>query len=263
MKKIFLVLMLVFFSRESFSQTAAHASDPVEISAKKSLEWSRKDKTYTARENVIVKQGDIRMESDILTARYTDGKGASDIEKLEASGHIVIQSPPYTAYGDKAVYNVKTGIAALTGNNLKITTDQETLIAKDKVEFSSLENRLTAAGGVRMTRGTDDLTADVMTVQFNKGAGGKLSANKATVRGHVIIQTPKETVMGDEGVYDIPSQKAFLTGKVRILQGENWLEGRRAEVDMATGISQLLGGSGENDGRVKGVFYPKKEGSQN
>lgn len=53
----------------------------------------------------------------------------------------------------------------------------------------------------------------------------------------------------------------MLTGKVRILQDKNWLEGTRAEVDMNTGISQLFAeGSSTGDGRVKGVFYPKAQG---
>jgi lipopolysaccharide export system protein LptA len=249
---------LVIFLAFSNPALAAPSSQPVEISAAKSLEWNRAEKTYTARENVVVVQGSTRIESDILTARYTEDKDAADIAELEAGGRVTIQSTPYTAYGDRAVYNVKTGIATLTGDTIKIVTGTETLTAQDKVEFSSRQNSLTAAGGVKMTRGADTVRADVMHAYFNKDSAGKMAAEKITASGHVSIQTEKETITGDEGTYHIPSQKAVLTGKVRVRQEENWLEGKRAEVDMATGISQLLGdGGAATEGRVKGVFYPK------
>lgn len=65
----------------------------------------------------------------------------------------------------------------------------------------------------------------------------------------------------------------MLTGHVRILQGDSWLEGSRANVDMATGVSQLFADptaatkapdgtvTPASDGRVKGIFYPKSKGA--
>jgi lipopolysaccharide export system protein LptA len=83
--------------------------------------------------------------------------------------------------------------------------------------------------------------------------------DKVTAQGNVVITTAREKVYGDKGTYNVPAQKAVLTGKVRIYQGKNWLEGTRAEVDMKTGISQLFAETRAEGGRVKGVFYPKAE----
>jgi len=230
---------------------------PVAISAAKSLEWNRKEKTYTAREKVVVIQGTVRMQSDLLTARYTDDNGMTDISTLEAAGHIVIQSPPYTAEGDAAVYDVITGHAVLTGKNLKITTETDVLTARDKIEFFGAENRMTAVGKATATRGDDTITADALDAYFSRNSAGKMAIDKMTARGHVTVKTARETVTGDDGVYYITTQKAVLTGKVRISQGENWLEGTRADIDMTTGISQLLGGGdADTENRVRGVFYP-------
>ena len=87
MKKILLTLMFVLLNGAATAQT----SQPVEISAAKSLEWNLKEKTYTARENVVVVQGATRLESDILTARYSEDKGAADITEMEATGNVTIR----------------------------------------------------------------------------------------------------------------------------------------------------------------------------
>lgn len=259
MKKTFLILAFTLLSSAASAEVISNTAQPVEISAAKSLEWNRKEKTYTAREKVKVVQGAILMQSDLLTARYTDENGMTNISTLEAKNNITIQSPPYTAYGDTAVYDVRTGKATMTGKDLKITTDADMLTAKDKIEFFGTENRLVASGNATATRGGDTVTADVLSAHFDKDAAGKMGLEKITATGNVTIKTEKETLTGDQGVYNVPAQKAVLTGKVRISQGKNWLEGTRADVDMATGISQLLSnGKANSESRVKGVFYPSE-----
>lgn len=239
---------------------AVDSSLPVEISAKHSLEWNRKEKTYVAREDAVAKQGNFSVSSNTLTAHYDDAKGATDITKLVASGNVIIQSPPYTAHGEEATYDVPGNSAILTGGNLSIETATEKLTARDRVEFFGLENRLTAVGNAVAVRGTDRMQADTMDAFFKKGADNKLALQKITANGNVSIRTPRETVTGNKGVYDVTAGKAVLTGIIRIKQGENWLEGTRAVVDLKTGISQLFAeGNAATEGRVKGMFFPKKK----
>ena len=257
MRQIFFILLASLLNSAAFAEVPTGSAEPVEISAAKSLEWNRKEKTYTAREKVVAVQGAAKIQSDALTARYNDDNGMTDIKTLEADNHVIIESPPYTAYGDHAVYNVKSGNATLTGKAMQITTEADVMTARDKIEFFGTENRLLATGNATAVHGGDTLIADRLGAYFSKDKAGKLAATKITASGNVTIKTPKENITGDEGVYDIPTQKAVLTGKVRIRQGENWLEGTRANIDMATGISQLLGsGNAETEGRVKGMFYP-------
>ena len=261
MIKTFLILMLVFCSGAAFAESAFVSSQPIEITAAKSLEWNRKTKTYVAREKVVVTQGTVRLQGDLLTARYTDDNGMTDIYVLEMEGHVVIQSPPYTATGDKAVYDVKTGNAVITGKDMKIFTDADVMTAEDKIEFFGSENRLTATGKATVTRSADGvISADVLDAWFLKDAAGQMTVSSITAQGNVVVKTAKEKATGDSGVYDVPAQKATLTGKVKIFQGKNWLEGIRADVDMTTGISRLSGeGDLETEGRVKGVFYPSPQ----
>lgn len=263
MKKFLIFFLLL--STPVFATTDA----PLEISAKHSLEWNRKNKTYTAREDAVAKQGNLEVSADNLVAHYADAKGATDIDQLTATGQVVIRSTPYTATGERAIYKTSTGNATLTGGDLKITTPDEIVTAEDRIEFFSRENRLTATGNAVAKRGTDTLSAPVMNAFFITGADGKMAMDKITAEGGVTIKTARETVTGDRGVYDVSAGKATLTGKIRILQDESWIEGNRAVVDLKTGISQLFsdgaskgdgrGGNGSDAGRVRGVFYPKKK----
>jgi lipopolysaccharide export system protein LptA len=271
MKKLILSASILFASTaavaavpsavaETKAAPVLSSSQPVTISAKKSLEWNRKNKTYTARDDVIATQGTTTLHSDTLTAHYTDekGGGTTNITTLDADNHVTIYAPPYTATGDHAVYDVKTGNATLTGKDLKITSEDSVLTAQEKIEYNGSKNMMTAVGQPRAVKGNNTLTADAMSAWFAKDEDGKMAANKITTHGHVVIKTPTEWAEGDDGIYDVETQKAVLTGKVRILQDKNWIEGTRADVDMATGISRLSGsGNAATEGRVTGTFYPE------
>lgn len=250
---IFLTALLLAVAAPAFAQEA-----PVEISAAKSLEWNRKAKTYTARGDAIAKQGAMEVHAPVLSANYSETNGGTDITRMTASGGVTILSAPYTVTGADAVYDLGTGQAVMTGGDLRITTPEETLTARDNISFDTRQNKLTANGGAVAVRGTDTLKADSLSAFFDKGAAGKMTLQKMTANGNVSIQTARETVTGDAGIYDVLAGKATLTGKIMIQQGASKIEGTRAVVDLKTGISQLFAeGSPATQGRVKGIFYPK------
>lgn len=256
--KYFLVAVAWMIALVPAALPAMADTAPVEITADNSLEWNRKAKTYTARGRAVAAQGALKVTGDTLTARYNDQNGGTDITEMTAAGGVTISSAPYTAFGDKAVYDLGTGRAVLTGSDLKITTPTETLVARDNISFDTNANRLSANGNAVATRGTDTLKADTMNAFFAKDANGKLAMQKITADGNVSIKTARETVTGAAGTYDIVAGKATLTGQVVIVQGNSRIEGTRAEVDLATGISRLFAdGNAVTQGRVKGVFYPK------
>lgn len=265
-KTLPLLCGLLFLATPVAAQTPAMPQDsdkPVEISAAQSLEWNRKNKTYTARKDALAKQGDMQVKSDTMTAHYDDVKGATEITKLVADGHVEISSPPYTAYGARAEYDVTDQTAILTGDNLRMVTPDEVLTAQEKIEFDAAKNKLSAIGKAIAKRGTDSLTSDRLDAYFMKNAQGKTVLQRITADSAVTIKTARETVTGSKGVYDAASGKASLTGNVRIHQGENWITGERAEVNLKTGISQLFAPTKNTENpeeppRVRGVFFPKK-----
>lgn len=256
MKRFFPAVFFLAFSGLAFAQ-----ENPVEITAKNSLEWNRAEKTYVARGSAVARQGKLQVSAQTLSAFYSEAGGGTDITRLAADGGVVIQSPPYTAHGDAAVYDLAAGMAVLIGKDLQISTPEETLTAREKIEFFSKENRLSAIGDAVARRGTDTLKAKTLTAWFAADVEGKTTLRKMAADGEVAIVTARETVYGDSGIYDVAAGKATLTGRVRIYQGESWIEGTRADVDLNTGMSKLFAEEGE-DGRVRGVFYPKKQPQQ-
>lgn len=262
MRKLFYALILFFTltATDVFAADSAtpDANTPVDISAQKSLVWNRTQKSFTASRDVIVKKGTADIRCDNLTAHYDDADGGIKIQHITAVGHVALSSPPYRAYGDHATYTVATGDAVLTGDDLRIETDTERLTATDKIEYIAAKDQAIARGHATARKETNTLAADTLTAFFTTDKTGKRAVQKITADGAVTITTAKEVIHGNTGVYDVISQKATLEGPVKISQGQSWLEGTRATVDMTTGISQLFGqGNAATEGRVRGVFYPK------
>jgi len=245
---------------------AKNSSQPIEITAVKSVEWLRNDKKYIARDNVIIKQGTVTIQSDLATADYREAKGSSmQIWQLTAEGNVSILSDGNTATGDKAVYDVDKALSTLTGNNLKITSPEQTVTATDRMEYYTNTRQAKAIGHAKVVRGTDTLSADTITATFkdknaaatptptNTPGGGNLDTLEAD--GNVVITTPTEVLHGTHGIYHASTNTAEISGKVKIERGQNVLEGDRAEVNLTTNVSKMFG-SDKPGGRVRGLFFP-------
>ncbi len=283
MKYLLLTCSALLLSGAAFAQGApapaanANAGQPIEISATKTVEWLRNEKKYVARENVVVTQGAMTINTDLLTADYRETpQSATEIWQLTAEGNVQIKDETNTAYGDLGVYDVTTGVATLTGQNLKLVSPDQTVTATERMEYYSGTRQAKAIGNAKVTRAKDTLTADSITAFFKDettpktpapaavsnaagplgGGGGNLDRLEAD--GHVVIITPTEKLYGNKGIYRAASNTAELIGKVKIERGENVLEGERAEVNLTTNVSKMFG-SNKDGGRVRGVFFPGSE----
>lgn len=239
----------------------AESSDaPLEITADETLEWHRGTQQYIARGNVIAKQGDVEIRADTLTADYRETEQSSfDIHRLTAEGHVKISSQGSTATGEKAVYDVTAGRAIMTGNNLRMTSPEQTVTARDSFEYFVTEGRLTANGDALAARADgNSLRADRIGAVFAQDTAGKRQLHELTADGNVAIKTATEILYGRQGRYSAATNTADLSGSVRIERGPNVLEGERAEVNLATNVSRMIG-SPATGGRVRGVFYPDSE----
>jgi len=235
------------------------SDEPLEITAQQTLEWHHNDLQYIARGNVLVRQGDVEIAADTITADYREtDKSAFEIYRLTADGNVTISSQGNTATGERAVYEVDKEMAVMTGNNLRLTSPDQTVTAKDSFEYWVTEGRLTAKGAAHVTRLQDTLDADTVSATFAENAAGARQLKTLEADGNVRITTPTEMLTGHKGRYDAAANTAEITGNVRITRGPNVLEGERAEVNLTTNVSTMQGGAGQ-DNRVRGVFYPGSE----
>ena len=65
--------------------------------------------------NVVVRQGNLTLRTPRLTLAYSN-QGGLDIDRIDASGGVVVTSPSETARGDFAVYNPDEGLITMVGN---------------------------------------------------------------------------------------------------------------------------------------------------
>ncbi|MEK9660840.1 MAG: LptA/OstA family protein [Alphaproteobacteria bacterium] len=231
---------------------------PIHIEADNGIEWQRGNQLYLASGNARASQGDAAVEADQLIAYYRpNADGENEIYRIDAIGNVRILSTAEQATGDRAVYDVFNGVLVLTGDTVQLDTGEDTITARDSLEYYEKRQLAVARGDALAVRADRRLKADVLMAHFGKAKGGATGRNSNLDRieavGNVLISTQSDIVIAERGDYDLETGLAQLTGGVKITRGSTQLNGKRAEVDLNSGHSRLL-----SDGeRVKGVFLPK------
>ncbi|MEC8116947.1 MAG: LptA/OstA family protein [Pseudomonadota bacterium] len=228
---------------------------PITIEATNGIEWSRADKTYIARGQAVARRGDLAVRAETLTARYREtATEQPEIFKIEAVGGVVLVSPRERVEGARGVYDVDRAMVKLTGKGLRFTSGEHVITARDSLEYWRAKELAVARGAAKVVRAQQSLRADQLTAHFRETEGA-MSLALVEATGGVIIQTRDEIARGSRGVYNATTEKAILSGDVRITRGQNQLSGARAEVDFKTGVSRMLADG--DKGRVKGLLTPE------
>lgn len=222
--------------------------EPIEISAENGIEWKRDARTYTARGNALAQQGETSIAADTLIA-YLDEE--DELARWEAIGNVKIQTKRSTSYGDRAEYTEATRVMILTGSNLKVETDDETVTARDQIEYWRDRDAVVAKGAVVIVREETTIHADKAIGYFRDDAdvnddgdtGSDLSQLDA--EGNVRVDRKDQTSFSDKLAYNPDTEIAVLTGNVVIHSKDNRYSGGRAELDLKNDISRLLPASGQ------------------
>lgn len=119
----------------AFGAIKADPTLPVEVTAD-SLDVNQADGSAEFLGNVIVGQGVMRLSASRVLVIYNEEQSA--IQRLEATGDVVLVSGADAAEADRAEYTIDTGVIVMTGN-------------------------------VLLTQGANALTSDRMTVNLTSG----------------------------------------------------------------------------------------------
>ncbi len=134
------------------------------------LEADTQDQSFIFRGNVKVVQGETVVTSDALHIRYRDTKTAPQtetgaesgkIEKIEATGNVVILFDGRTAKTDKAVYRSDQEILQLIGQNSTVI-DGPNKVVGSKITLYRNEDRI-------KVESSRDNPADRVTATFFPG----------------------------------------------------------------------------------------------
>jgi lipopolysaccharide export system protein LptA len=276
---------------------------PVDVTANDGIEWRQAEQVIVARGQARATRGGVTVESDRLIARYrprgnagaaparppAEGPaGGGEIWRLEAEGNVVITTATDRAEGDRAVYDMDQAVMVLTGQNLRLVNPNNTLTARDSIEYWSARRMAVARGNaVVVTADGRRVRADTLVAYFLEnaapgaaprpqavaaggagtnaapapggapGAQAPSSLDRVEAFGNVEIRTADEVVRGDRGVYSPNTGIARLLANVRITRGDNTLSGQEAIVNMQTGVARLVSAPGA---RVQGLVVPQQGG---
>ena len=251
--------------------TTAHAqslgfgrgnTDPIHIEANDGIEWQRTNQVYVARGDARASQGGVTVEADELFAHYRSTEsGADEIYRIDAIGKVRIVSDNEVATSDKAVYDVAKGVLVLTGKQVRLVTQQDTITARDSLEYYEDEQLAVARGDALAIRDDKRVRADVLMAHFADQKGQQRSSKMERIEavGKVHLSTPTDIVTANRGDYRLDAGLATVTGDVRITRGETQLNGDRAEVNLNTGQSRLLTNAPDTkqaNKKVRAIFVP-------
>lgn len=104
----------------AFGSTQQDRDLPVEVTAD-NLNVNQNDGTAVFTGNVVIGQGEMRLSAPRVLVVYL--KDQSGIESLEATGGVTLVSGPDAAEGERADYNITTGIIEMRGNVLLVQGD--------------------------------------------------------------------------------------------------------------------------------------------
>lgn len=297
-----LLVLLTCMPAEAQQLDLSHGG-PIAITASDGIEWRQDQRKVIARGNARAVRADVTVTGDQLIAFYRPKNGAAaasaqpvastgtppdadtggnEIYRLEAVGNVHIFTPTDQAWGDRAIYDIDQSVLVMTGRNLKLTTPNDVLTARDTLEYWSQQHMAVARGNaVVVTNDGRRMSADTLVAYTDEAsqqpanttpvavktpapannddalaASGKLK--KVDAFGNVVVRTVTDTAIGDRAVYVPETGIARLAGHVRITRGQNQLDGTEAEVDMKTGISRLL----SSNGKVQGLVVPNDATNQ-
>ncbi len=263
---VILLIAIILFLQANVQQANAQqlnnrlqASGDIEIEADDGIEWAKNDaaKTgeYHASGNVIAKRGDLTINTDDLTAYYRSNSNGKkqDIFRMDAVGHVKINTNDTMVVGDKAVYYIDKRLAVVIGNNLKLKSPNITITADQSLEYWQTKNIAVAKGNATVIQNGTYLRAGIITafIGFDKKTS-KYNIKRIDATGGVHISSATEIIQAQQAVYNLTKQIITICGDVKITRGQSQLNGECAEVNMKTGHSKIKGGRS----KVKGLIIP-------
>ena len=87
---------------------------PIDVDAARLEAQDRADRAIFSG-NVVVRQGTLTLRTARLTLAYANTNGI-DVNRIDASGGVVISSPSETARGDFAVYDLNSRLITMVGH---------------------------------------------------------------------------------------------------------------------------------------------------
>ena len=124
---------------------------------------------------------------------------------------------------------------AISGHN----TDAPVDYAADRIELQGREDRVVLAGNVDIRQAGLRLRAARTTVAFTDE--GSLKIQRITATGGVHVTRGSEVAQGDVAIYDFNRRIITMVGNASLRRGGDTLHGKRFVIDLNSGVSSADG----------------------
>jgi lipopolysaccharide export system protein LptA len=128
------------------------------------------------------------------------------------------------------------GAQALSGHNTNAPVDY----AADRIELQDRQDRVVLSGNVDIKQAALRLRASRTVVEFTNA--GSLQIQRITASGGVTVTRNDEVARGDVGIYDFNRRIITMVGNASLKRGAgDTLHGNRFVVDLNSGVSSAEG----------------------
>ncbi|MCK0129602.1 LptA/OstA family protein [Erythrobacter sp. F6033] len=138
------------------------------------------------------------------------------------------------------------------------------------IALQDRQNRVALSGGVTVTQAGLTVRSDRMLVNYTDT--GSLDIQRITATGGVVVTRGNERASGGVAIYDFNRRIITMAGNVSLKRGTDTLNGGRLVIDLRSGISTVDGRasggsssdtSGNSGGRVTGTFSVPQSSDEN
>ena len=230
---------------------------PIDITARDGLEWRQNEKEVIARGDARAIRANVTVTADTLTAWYRK-KGATEatqetpasglagdsstegneIYRLQAEGHVHIFTATDQAQGDKATYDLDQAVLVLTGHDLKLTTPNDVITAKDDLEYWPQKHMSVARGdAVVVTNDAKRVAADTLvayTTDNPPPADSKAAPTSANGSGATPVAAPAPGSPQPAGAAKATDDPLAASGKLQRVEAFGHVS-IRTPTDIVTG----------------------------
>lgn len=112
--------------------------------------------------------------------------------------------------------------------------------AADRIELQDRQNRVVLSGNVDIRQGELRLRAARTVVNFTDT--GQLRLQRITASGGVVVTRGNEVATGETAVYDFNQRIITMVGNASLRRGSDTLHGGRFVIDLESGVSAASGG---------------------
>jgi lipopolysaccharide export system protein LptA len=199
---------------------------PIQITAQEGIDWRQSEQVVIAKGDAKAVRGTVTVTADRLLAWYrkkgqtqaaqpvttgltgdTETEG-NEVYRMRAEGHVHIYTLTDQAWGDQATYDLDQAVLVMTGKGLKLTTPNDTLTARDTMEYWSDKHMSVARGdAVVVTNDARRISADTLVAYTQPPAPAVASGSTAPG-----ASPAGATTAAPPSANPAPAQKASLTG---------------------------------------------------